>query len=197
MVLAIGFMGETQVSAATLQEYTQANQICEICYQGYNGGTQGPIIVTRGFLKKGNSQFGEELAKGVKRALEFVIRMESMGSYNSFVLSRNIPLPEGMFTGGWALRCTDVNSSFRVWMRLYRKDITSACERSGNVRWRGMYRQLCVEFKDTFYHQLMDELVTVLFHPLAQRDDHAAVIDGVAQGVDAGNTGHNDDIPAF
>ena len=55
MVLAIGFMGETQVSAATLQEYTQANQICEICYQGYNGGTQGPIIVTRGFLKKGNS----------------------------------------------------------------------------------------------------------------------------------------------
>ena len=55
MVLAIGFMGETQVSAATLQEYTQANQICEICYQGYNGGTQGPIIVIRGFLKKGNS----------------------------------------------------------------------------------------------------------------------------------------------
>ncbi|MBQ1171980.1 MAG: hypothetical protein IIX48_05205 [Lachnospiraceae bacterium] len=148
-----------------------ANKTMELSYEEYCLSKIGSLGVTEAngmwiaeklnslFLKKGNSQFGEELAKGVKRALEFVIRMESMGSYNSFVLWRNIPLPEGMFTGGWALRCTDVNSSFRVWMRLYRKDITSACERSGNVRWRGMYRQLCVEFKDTFYHQLMDELV--------------------------------------
>ncbi len=31
--------------------------------------------------------------------------------------------------------------------------------------------------------------------PCAQGDHHVAVVDGVAQGVDAGHTRHNDDIP--
>ena len=46
-------------------------------------------------------------------------------------------------------------------------------------------------------HQLADQLVPVFCHALPQRDDHVAVIDGVAQGVDAGDGGNDDDIPAL
>ena len=46
-------------------------------------------------------------------------------------------------------------------------------------------------------HQLFGQLVPLLAHAGAQRDDHVAVIDWVTQGVDAGDTGHNDDVPAL
>lgn len=38
----------TTVLAA--EELTQANEICEICYQGYNEGVYGPIVVTKGTM---------------------------------------------------------------------------------------------------------------------------------------------------
>ena len=45
--------------------------------------------------------------------------------------------------------------------------------------------------------QLFAQLVPLHLHPGPQADDHAAVIDGVAQGVDAGDGGNDDDIPAL
>lgn len=30
---------------------TQANEICEVCYQGYNEGQYGPVVITKGELK--------------------------------------------------------------------------------------------------------------------------------------------------
>ena len=43
--------------------------------------------------------------------------------------------------------------------------------------------------------QLFAQLVPLHLHPGAQADDHTAVVDGVAQRVDAGYRCHNDDIP--
>ena len=45
------------------------------------------------------------------------------------------------------------------------------------------------------FHQLFDQLVPLLLHPLAQGDDHVLVVDGVPQAVDAGDAGHDDDVP--
>ena len=45
--------------------------------------------------------------------------------------------------------------------------------------------------------QLFAQLVPLHLHPGAQADDHAAVVDGVAQRVDAGHRRHNDDIAPF
>ena len=45
--------------------------------------------------------------------------------------------------------------------------------------------------------QTAAELVPFHLHAGAQADDHAAVVDGVAQRVDAGHTGHDDDIALF
>ena len=41
------------------------------------------------------------------------------------------------------------------------------------------------------------QLLPAHFHARPQADDHAAVINGVAQAVNAGNAGHNDHIPPF
>ena len=43
--------------------------------------------------------------------------------------------------------------------------------------------------------QLFAQLVPLHLHPGAQADDHTAVVDGVAQRVDAGHRCHNDDVP--
>lgn len=40
----------TTVSAADSVTYSQANEIAEYCYQGYNSGAKGPIIITKGIL---------------------------------------------------------------------------------------------------------------------------------------------------
>ena len=44
------------------------------------------------------------------------------------------------------------------------------------------------------FHQTAAEFVPAHLHAGAQADDHAPVIDRVAQRVDAGDTGHNDDV---
>ena len=41
------------------------------------------------------------------------------------------------------------------------------------------------------------ELVPLQLHAGAEADDHAAVVDGVAQRVDAGHRRHNDDVALF
>ncbi len=43
-----------QVHAATVT-YSNAAQICTYVYQGYNSGSKGPIIVTKGTYKKGST----------------------------------------------------------------------------------------------------------------------------------------------
>jgi len=43
--------------------------------------------------------------------------------------------------------------------------------------------------------QLFAQVIPLHLHPGPQADDHAAVIDGVAQRIDAGHRCHNDDIP--
>lgn len=55
LALALVMLGSTPVMAAQTKQCTQANQIAEICYQGYNGGTYGPIVVTQGTLISGSS----------------------------------------------------------------------------------------------------------------------------------------------
>ena len=52
MVLVFTMMFSMTVSAAGTNTvtYTQANEIATICYQGYNGGVKGPIIITQGTL---------------------------------------------------------------------------------------------------------------------------------------------------
>ncbi len=45
----------TQVEAASKTTYTNAAQVCNLVYKGYNGGTYGPITVTQGYLIKGSS----------------------------------------------------------------------------------------------------------------------------------------------
>ena len=45
--------------------------------------------------------------------------------------------------------------------------------------------------------QTAAEFIPLHLHPGAQTDDHAAVIDRVAQRVDTGNAGHNDHIALF
>ena len=44
-------------------------------------------------------------------------------------------------------------------------------------------------------HQPAAQLVPVHLHAGPQTDDHAAVVDGVAQTVNAGDAGHDDDVP--
>lgn len=44
--------GSTVSAASTTVTYSQANQIAEYCYQGYNEGVRGPIIITQGKLQK-------------------------------------------------------------------------------------------------------------------------------------------------
>ena len=44
-------------------------------------------------------------------------------------------------------------------------------------------------------NQLFAQLVPLHLHPGAQTDDHAAVVDGVAQRVDAGHRCHNNNVP--
>lgn len=52
-VLMLTVMLDTDIWAATRTvTYTQANEIAEYCYQGYNEGTLGPIIITKGRLQK-------------------------------------------------------------------------------------------------------------------------------------------------
>lgn len=55
MVMALVLLGSTPVIAAQTKTCTQANQIAEICYQGYNEGVYGPIVVTKGTFVKGTS----------------------------------------------------------------------------------------------------------------------------------------------
>ena len=44
-------------------------------------------------------------------------------------------------------------------------------------------------------HQAPRQLVAAHLHPGADADDHAAVIDGIAQAVDTGHAGHDDHVP--
>ena len=44
-------------------------------------------------------------------------------------------------------------------------------------------------------HQPLAQLIPLHFHAGAEADDHAAVVDGVAQRIDAGHRRHNDDVP--
>ena len=44
-------------------------------------------------------------------------------------------------------------------------------------------------------HQLFAQLVPLHLHPGPQADDHAAIVDGVAQRVDAGHRRDDDDVP--
>lgn len=111
------------------------------------------------FLQKRKNLFSEEQAKTVDKALEFVLKLEARGSYNSFVLWKNIPLSEKMFTGDSMTKCEDVDSAFRVWMFRYRSEITNVCKRPSNVLLREQYRKCCVEFDETLYCQLIDDLV--------------------------------------
>ena len=46
-------------------------------------------------------------------------------------------------------------------------------------------------------HQLLQQLVPRFLHPLPQRNHHAAIVDGIAQRINAGNARHDDDIPPF
>lgn len=54
-VMVLVLVEGTPVMAAQTRQCTQANQIAEICYQGYNEGVYGPIVVTQGNLVKGRS----------------------------------------------------------------------------------------------------------------------------------------------
>ena len=45
--------------------------------------------------------------------------------------------------------------------------------------------------------QLLAQRIALHLHAGAQADDHAAVVDGVAQRVDAGHRRHNDDVAPF
>lgn len=45
----------TMAASSKSVTYTQANEICTYVYQGYNEGTKGPIIITKGTLTKGSS----------------------------------------------------------------------------------------------------------------------------------------------
>lgn len=52
-VLTLTMLSGSAVSAAPAEvTYTQANQIAEYCYQGYNEGMRGPVIITQGKLQK-------------------------------------------------------------------------------------------------------------------------------------------------
>lgn len=55
-MLVIGSFGlhADVVSAAEQVTYTNAAEICSYVYQGYNGGTLGPITITKGIFKSGN-----------------------------------------------------------------------------------------------------------------------------------------------
>ena len=47
------------------------------------------------------------------------------------------------------------------------------------------------------FDQFFGQFIALLLHSGTQRDYHVAVIDWVTQRIDAGNTGNDDDIPAF
>ena len=47
------------------------------------------------------------------------------------------------------------------------------------------------------FNQTCAELITIHLHSRAQTDDHAAVINGIAQRVNAGDTRHNNHVAAF
>lgn len=50
MCLCILLFSETRVNAAQYVALTEANDVCNYVYQGYNGGTKGPIIITKGIF---------------------------------------------------------------------------------------------------------------------------------------------------
>ncbi len=55
LVCGMSSMSVTKVEAATKATYTNAAQICNLVYKGYNGGTYGPITITQGYLMKSSS----------------------------------------------------------------------------------------------------------------------------------------------
>lgn len=111
------------------------------------------------FIKMRGKVFNKEQQLMVDEALKFVMLLEANGSYNSFILWKNIPLPEKMLTGNVDTVCSDVDFSFRVWMFRYILEITKLCEKSSEVFWKERYRQLCARFDDIEYRNLICELV--------------------------------------
>ena len=51
LMLTITFTADVWAASGTVT-YTQANEIAEYCYQGYNEGVRGPVTITRGQLQK-------------------------------------------------------------------------------------------------------------------------------------------------
>lgn len=47
------FLGAASTEAGSSQTLTNAAELCQYVYDGYNQGTKGPITVTKGVLKKG------------------------------------------------------------------------------------------------------------------------------------------------
>ncbi len=61
LAMVIAFTAFLSVSvdtkAASYATYTNAAQICNIVYKGYNGGKYGPITITQGTLKQSNRSY--------------------------------------------------------------------------------------------------------------------------------------------
>ncbi len=117
-VLLLGMFGEQQVYGASgnVKQCTQANQIAEICYQGYNNGVYGPIIITRGTLVKGYSSktvylvtlSGTELVKNQSTGYwtDLLVGFNQDNAYLrnvASVIKANIPTGSNLILSGHSL----------------------------------------------------------------------------------------------
>ena len=114
---AITMMFSTPVSAAdTIVTYTEANEIAEYCYQGYNEGEKGPIIVTKGTLKSfwstkqvylitlSGTEFVEKQATGLFTDLLVGFNQNNMYLDNVIrVIKDNIPKNSNLILAGHSL----------------------------------------------------------------------------------------------
>lgn len=118
-VLTVTTLFGTTVFAATPQtkECTQANQIAEICYQGYNEGVYGPIVVTKGTLENGwfnkktvylvalsGTEFVDNQSTGVLTDLKVGFNQNNPYLRNVVsVISNNIPAGSNLILAGHSL----------------------------------------------------------------------------------------------
>ena len=101
--------GETKV-------YTEANEICDICFSAYNGGTLGPIIVTEGKLTKlfssqdvyfialGGTELVDGQSTGILEDLQVGFQQDNAYLQNVVnVIKNNIPVGSNLMLTGHSL----------------------------------------------------------------------------------------------
>lgn len=158
-VLLLTGIGSSTVFAGSRQTvtYTQANEVCEVCYLGYNEGVKGPIVVTKGKLitksaskeiylitlsgteqvKNQSTGFWTDLKAGFNQDNAYLKNVVS-------VIKNNIPTGSNLILSGHSLggmvaqqvaANTDIKSNYQILNTVtFGSPLISAGSREGTVK---------------------------------------------------------------